>query len=74
MDVGDRQGFFIDIGGGSTEMIIGTQHDHIYLNSEKLGAIRLSAQILGTDDGPVSAKRYDRRARLRAHPRRPYPA
>jgi exopolyphosphatase/guanosine-5'-triphosphate,3'-diphosphate pyrophosphatase len=58
-DIGERQALFIDIGGGSTESIIGTQNDHLYLSSEKLGAIRLSAQFLGDDDGPVSSKRYN---------------
>src|SRR5262245_57869819 len=40
--LGDRQAFFIDIGGGSTEVIIGTQHQHSYIGSLKLGAIRLT--------------------------------
>src|SRR5262245_19320912 len=37
----ERQAFFIDIGGGSTELIIGTQRQYHYLNSLKLGAVRL---------------------------------
>jgi len=59
MDIGGRQAFFMDIGGGSTETIIGTQHDHLYLSSEKLGAIRLSAQMLDGNEGAVSAKQYN---------------
>ncbi|MBN1431167.1 MAG: Ppx/GppA family phosphatase [Methanomicrobiaceae archaeon] len=36
----DELYMFIDIGGGSTEIILGTRFDHIYLKSLKLGALR----------------------------------
>jgi exopolyphosphatase/guanosine-5'-triphosphate,3'-diphosphate pyrophosphatase len=39
----ERQALFLDIGGGSTEVIIGTQHHQSYLGSLKLGAIRLTS-------------------------------
>jgi exopolyphosphatase / guanosine-5'-triphosphate,3'-diphosphate pyrophosphatase len=42
----ERQALFLDIGGGSTEVIIGTQHHQSYLGSLKLGAIRLTSQFL----------------------------
>jgi exopolyphosphatase/guanosine-5'-triphosphate,3'-diphosphate pyrophosphatase len=55
----DKQVFCIDIGGGSTEVIVGTQDEHLYLNSLKLGAIRLSTRFL-TVTGPVSQRLYDK--------------
>lgn len=58
--LGDKQAFFVDIGGGSTEIIIGTQHQHRYLNSLKLGAIRLGNQFLARVHGPVSSDLYNR--------------
>lgn len=37
-----RKALLIDIGGGSTEVIIGNEKEHLLLDSLKLGAIRLS--------------------------------
>ena len=56
----DKQAFFIDIGGGSTEVILGTQHQYRYLNSLRLGAIRLSAQFPAGAYGVVSPGQYNR--------------
>lgn len=56
----DKQAFFIDIGGGSTEVILGTQHHYHYLNSLRLGAIRLSAQFPTGAQGVVSPGKYSR--------------
>ena len=56
----DKQAFFIDIGGGSTEVILGTQHQHRYLNSLRLGAIRLSGQFPAGAHGVVSPGTYNR--------------
>ncbi len=57
--LGDRQAFFIDIGGGSTEIAIGGERNYHYLESFKLGAIRLSNLYLsGTITGPVSHDQY----------------
>jgi exopolyphosphatase/guanosine-5'-triphosphate,3'-diphosphate pyrophosphatase len=39
--LGDRSALFIDIGGGSTELAVGTAKDHTYLSSVKLGSLRL---------------------------------
>ena len=58
LHLGDKQTLFIDIGGGSTEIIVGTQHEQHYLNSLKLGAIRLSLRFLATISGPVSPDMY----------------
>jgi exopolyphosphatase/guanosine-5'-triphosphate,3'-diphosphate pyrophosphatase len=57
--IGDRQALFIDIGGGSTEVIVGTQHQHHYIGSLKLGAIRLTTHFLAEERGPVSLQKYD---------------
>jgi exopolyphosphatase/guanosine-5'-triphosphate,3'-diphosphate pyrophosphatase len=57
--LGDRQAFFIDIGGGSTEIAIGGERNYHYLESFKLGAIRLSNLYLsGTITEPVSQDQY----------------
>ncbi|MBK6768425.1 MAG: Ppx/GppA family phosphatase [Ardenticatenales bacterium] len=59
LHLGDRTAVFIDIGGGSTELIVGDQNSYRALDSLRLGAIRLTAQFFRPgDDGPVSAARY----------------
>jgi exopolyphosphatase/guanosine-5'-triphosphate,3'-diphosphate pyrophosphatase len=57
--LGDKQAFFIDIGGGSTEVVIGSQHQHAYVGSLKLGAIRLTTRFLPEARGPVPLQTYD---------------
>ncbi|MEB3289877.1 MAG: Ppx/GppA phosphatase family protein [Leptolyngbya sp.] len=42
----------IDIGGGSTELILGTGEPHRCLSSTKVGAVRLTAQFVKTN--PIS--------------------
>ena len=39
--LGDRAALFVDIGGGSTEMAVGTAKTHTFLSSVKLGSLRL---------------------------------
>ena len=56
----DKQAFFIDIGGGSTEVMLGTQHQYRYLNSLRLGAIRLSTRFPAGAHGVVSPGKYNR--------------
>jgi len=57
----DRQAFFIDIGGGSTEIAIGGDRTYQYLESFRLGAIRLSNLYFPSGStGPVSADQYKR--------------
>ncbi|MDH3603061.1 MAG: Ppx/GppA family phosphatase, partial [Candidatus Tectomicrobia bacterium] len=63
----DQEALFIDIGGGSTEVIIGTQRQHLYLNSLKLGAIRLASRFLTEIDGPVPSQTYSRLQRYVRH-------
>jgi len=55
----DQTAFFIDIGGGSTEVAVGDSKNYRYLHSFRLGAIRLASQYgAGTGNGPVSAAQY----------------
>ena len=56
-----RQVFFIDIGGGSTEIAVGGDRTYQYLESFHLGAIRLSNLYLPQENpGPVSSEQYKR--------------
>ncbi len=48
----------IDIGGGSTELILGDGHDPRFLSSTKVGAVRLTAEFVTTD--PISNREFDR--------------
>lgn len=41
----DKRALIIDIGGGSTELLVGEQGSTIYSNSLKLGAVRLSQKF-----------------------------
>lgn len=61
MSLGEQQALFIDIGGGSTEIISGDRDSYRNLDSLKLGAIRLTAQFFAAgDEGPVSRAQYRR--------------
>jgi len=54
----------IDIGGGSTELIVGTGEQHRFLSSTKVGAVRLTARFVQND--PISDIEF---AALRAYVR-----
>lgn len=59
--IGDKTAAFIDIGGGSTEIAIGNQHSHEYLDSLELGCIRLTSMFLkDASQKPVSKKTYEK--------------
>lgn len=59
MNLGRKKALFLDIGGGSSEIIVGDQTDHQFLDSLKLGAIRLSSKFLKERAAkPVSEARY----------------
>ncbi|NET10716.1 MAG: Ppx/GppA family phosphatase [Merismopedia sp. SIO2A8] len=47
----------IDIGGGSTELILGDGHDPRSLSSTKVGAVRLTSEFVTTD--PISKGEYN---------------
>ena len=47
IDIGEEKAIFIDLGGGSTEIAIGNQHEYFYLNTLRLGAIRLTSMFIG---------------------------
>jgi exopolyphosphatase/guanosine-5'-triphosphate,3'-diphosphate pyrophosphatase len=64
LSLGDRALVFLDIGGGSTEVIVGDGGAYSYLDSLKLGAIRLTQLYLAGETGPVPPARY---AQLRHH-------
>ena len=59
--LGERQAVFIDIGGGSTEVVVGSQHSCGHTASLPLGSIRLTNRFFpGGNDRPVSRVQYDR--------------
>jgi exopolyphosphatase/guanosine-5'-triphosphate,3'-diphosphate pyrophosphatase len=55
--------FLVDVGGGSTELIIGQKLEPLQLESAKLGCVSMSARHFG--DGKLTARRFQR-ARLAA--------
>jgi len=59
IDIGEEKAIFVDLGGGSTEIAIGNQHECFYINSLRLGAIRLTAQFIGEGwTGPIGNHIY----------------
>jgi exopolyphosphatase/guanosine-5'-triphosphate,3'-diphosphate pyrophosphatase len=59
VDIGEENAIFIDLGGGSTEFAIGNQNEILYLDSIKMGAIRLTGQFIGEGwTGCIRYKRY----------------
>jgi len=59
LDLQNRQALFIDIGGGSTKLIIGDRQHHYLLDSLKLGSLRLTSMFFLPDEtGPVASNRY----------------
>lgn len=53
-----RRVLFVDVGGGSTEMIVGDRRSHDLLESLKIGTIRLANMFLGDASAPVSDQTY----------------
>ncbi|MEM9153676.1 MAG: Ppx/GppA phosphatase family protein [Cyanobacteria bacterium P01_F01_bin.33] len=49
MEFHDLPHVIIDIGGGSTELIVGDGQDPLFLRSMKIGAVRLTQRFLATD-------------------------
>ncbi|MEL6469202.1 MAG: Ppx/GppA phosphatase family protein [Cyanobacteria bacterium J06623_4] len=57
MELKGKPHAIIDIGGGSTELILGNGGPHDFLSSSKVGAVRLTSRFVSTD--PISKKEYD---------------
>jgi len=53
-----ERSLFMDIGGGSTELVVGDGKGCEMLSSVKLGAIRLTDLFLRNQKGPVTARMY----------------
>ncbi|RPI22530.1 MAG: Ppx/GppA family phosphatase, partial [Chloroflexota bacterium] len=59
VELGKEKAVFIDIGGGSTEVIVGDKQQIHFLDSLKLGAIRLTSLFfLPGEPGPIDPGRY----------------
>lgn len=56
MELNGKPHAIIDIGGGSTEIILGTGERHRFLSSTKVGAVRLNAQMITTN--PISREEF----------------
>ena len=52
MEFNNQPHIIIDIGGGSTEIILGDSHEARVLTSTKVGAVRLTSELITTD--PIS--------------------
>jgi exopolyphosphatase/guanosine-5'-triphosphate,3'-diphosphate pyrophosphatase len=56
MDFQDHPHVIIDIGGGSTELILADRRDARFLSSTKVGAVRLTQQFISTD--PIDEREF----------------
>ncbi|KAM3097402.1 HD domain-containing protein [Phormidesmis sp. 146-12] len=56
MQFNDQPHVIIDIGGGSTELILGDGHEPRTLSSTKIGAVRLTSEQITTD--PISPTEF----------------
>ncbi|MEA5536089.1 Ppx/GppA phosphatase family protein [Crocosphaera sp. XPORK-15E] len=56
MDFQEQPHVIIDIGGGSTEIILADAHEPRFLSSTKVGAVRLTAEFVTTD--PISEAEF----------------
>jgi exopolyphosphatase/guanosine-5'-triphosphate,3'-diphosphate pyrophosphatase len=52
MDFGEHPHVIVDIGGGSTELVLADIHEPRFLSSTKIGAVRLKAEFVHSD--PIS--------------------
>ncbi len=51
---------FIDIGGGSTEIIVGNSHDHLFLDSLSLGCVMLTNKFLKDNQGKIKSQDFEK--------------
>ncbi|MEM6598949.1 MAG: Ppx/GppA phosphatase family protein [Cyanobacteria bacterium P01_C01_bin.69] len=56
MELKGKPHVIVDIGGGSTEIILGRGGTHDFLSSSKVGAVRLTSRFITSD--PLSKKEY----------------
>ena len=57
--LGGGNAIFLDIGGGSTEVIVGGQSEYQYLDTIGVGAVRLTTILLSPNEAlPVPPERY----------------
>lgn len=56
MEFQNQPHVIIDIGGGSTEIILGDSHDARFVSSTKVGAVRLTQDLITTD--PISQTEF----------------
>lgn len=56
MAFNNRPHVIIDIGGGSTELVLGDGQDPRFLSSSKVGAVRLTSEFIKTD--PISNSEF----------------
>lgn len=56
MEFNNQPHIIIDIGGGSTEIILGDSHEERTLTSSKIGAVRLTSELITTD--PISNQEF----------------
>jgi exopolyphosphatase / guanosine-5'-triphosphate,3'-diphosphate pyrophosphatase len=57
MEFNNQPHTIIDIGGGSTEIILGDSHEERTLTSTKIGAVRLTSELITTD--PITQDEFD---------------
>ena len=57
MEFNNQPHIIIDIGGGSTEIILGDSHEERCLSSTKVGAVRLTSELITTD--PISDQEHN---------------
>ncbi len=57
MEFNNKAHIIIDIGGGSTELILGDSHEERCLTSNKVGAVRLTSELITTD--PISDNEFN---------------
>lgn len=56
MEFNNQPHIIIDIGGGSTELILGDSHEPRFLSSTRVGAVRLTAEFIKND--PISPSEF----------------
>ncbi|MEM9213838.1 MAG: Ppx/GppA phosphatase family protein [Cyanobacteria bacterium P01_F01_bin.150] len=56
LEFNEQPHIIIDIGGGSTELILGDGHEARSLSSTKVGAVRLTSELVTTD--PISGHEF----------------